>query len=106
MPSTHSATITFFGTYIFLASQNLPIHKTLSQSALVTRLIPPLVAIPWAVAILVSRVLLGYHTWAQVAVGSAYGGWLATVWFILWTRGGLNELGQEVERAAWTWFGW
>ncbi|KAF9451042.1 PAP2-domain-containing protein [Macrolepiota fuliginosa MF-IS2] len=106
MPSTHSATITFFTAYILLACLYLPTHKTLPLNPFVTRLMPPLVTIPWAVAIIMSRVWLGYHTWAQVAAGSAYGGALAMVWFTLWTGSGLNEAGQEVERIVWTSFGW
>ncbi|KXN82101.1 Dolichyldiphosphatase 1, partial [Leucoagaricus sp. SymC.cos] len=106
MPSTHSATITFFAAYILLACQNLPIHRTLPQSPAATRLIPPLIAIPWALAIMMSRVWLGYHTWAQVTAGSAYGVVATGAWFMLWTRTGLNVVGRYLEEVAWQWFGW
>lgn len=44
-----------------------------------------------------SRVWLGHHTWGQVAVGSGYGASFATLWFILWVRGGLDVLGNQAE---------
>ncbi|KAJ3571885.1 hypothetical protein NP233_g3457 [Leucocoprinus birnbaumii] len=106
MPSTHSATITFFAAYIFLACKNLPIHKTLSPNPTITRLMPPLITTPWALAIMMSRVWLGYHTWPQVAAGSAYGITLTMLWFALWTRAGLNDLGRRVEEVVWQRFGW
>lgn len=106
MPSTHSATITFFATYILLTCQHLPIHKTLPQNPVIVRLMPPLVTTPWALAIIMSRVWLGYHTWPQVAAGSAYGVGMTFVWFMLWTRAGLNEVGVYLEEVAWQLFGW
>jgi dolichyldiphosphatase len=106
MPSTHSAAVTFFAAYILLAARYLPIHKTLPQNTVVTRLLPPLVTTPWAAAIMMSRVWLGYHTWTQVATGFAYGVALTLLWFMLWIRLGLNETGGYFEEVVWQWFGW
>ena len=47
MPSTHSATITYYATYVPLACLYLPIHASLPQSTL-TRVVPPLIVVPWA----------------------------------------------------------
>jgi dolichyldiphosphatase len=102
MPSTHSATITFFATYIAIASWYLPIHAMLPAYA---RLVP-VVTIPWAMTIVMSRIWLGYHTWPQVVVGCAYGGFLAVMWFVLWTRGRIQEVGHGIERDVWKLCGW
>ncbi|KZS95850.1 PAP2-domain-containing protein [Sistotremastrum niveocremeum HHB9708] len=82
MPSTHSATIMFYATYIVLASALLPIHQSLPQSPL-TRVVPPVVAVPWASSIALSRIRLGHHTPAQVFVGSVLGCAFAASWFSL-----------------------
>ncbi|KAF8902102.1 hypothetical protein CPB84DRAFT_1729284 [Gymnopilus junonius] len=95
MPSTHSTSISYFATYILLASLYLPIHPSLGP-VLASRILPPLITLPWAVAIVMSRVWLGHHTWPQVFVGSSYGVAFASVWFSMWTRG-WNEVGKEVE---------
>ncbi|EKM82696.1 hypothetical protein AGABI1DRAFT_34460 [Agaricus bisporus var. burnettii JB137-S8] len=102
MPSTHSATITFFATYIAIASWCLPIHATLPDHA---RFVP-IVTTPLAMTIVMSRIWLGYHTWPQVAVGCAYGCSLAMMWFMLWTKGGVREVGQVLERGVWKLYGW
>lgn len=105
MPSTHSATITFFATYIVLSCLYLPIHAKLPQHPIVGWLVP-LVTTPWAATVVMSRVWLGYHTWPQVAAGCTYGAWLAVTWFALWTRGGLREAGRVFERIVWEQCGW
>ncbi|TFK76460.1 PAP2-domain-containing protein [Pluteus cervinus] len=86
MPSTHSATITYFGTYIPLACYYLPIHQRLPSSIL-TRLIPPLIAVPWAILVVMSRVWLGHHTWLQVIAGALYGLFWSGLWFGTWVSG-------------------
>ncbi|KAI0356879.1 phosphatidic acid phosphatase type 2/haloperoxidase, partial [Trametes cingulata] len=96
MPSTHSATITYFATYITLACVYLPIHPSLPASPSISRFLPPLVVVPLASTIAVSRIWLGHHTWPQVAAGCAYGLLFAPVWFKLWT-GGWNEYGRTME---------
>jgi len=96
MPSTHSATITFFATYILLAATYLPVHHSFPLNS-TSRVVPVLITFPWAVMIVMSRVWLGHHTWAQVLAGSAYGVVFAFVWYALWT-GGLNEYGKVVEK--------
>ncbi|PCH34020.1 PAP2-domain-containing protein [Wolfiporia cocos MD-104 SS10] len=98
MPSTHSATISYYATYITLACLYLPIHRSLPSSVL-TRVVPPSIAVPWAATIAVSRTWLGYHTWPQVAAGCAYGLLFTPIWFSLWTRGA-NEYGAELERTV------
>ncbi|KZT74977.1 PAP2-domain-containing protein [Daedalea quercina L-15889] len=97
MPSTHSATITFFATYIILSCLYLPIHPTLPSSPL-TRVLPIVISIPWAATIVVSRIWLGHHTLPQVIAGCACGLVLAPLWFRLWTHGA-NEYGRAIEHA-------
>ncbi|KAL7284723.1 hypothetical protein ACG7TL_002029 [Trametes sanguinea] len=98
MPSTHSAVITFFATYITLASAFLPIHPSFPSSPALTRGLPPLVVVPLASTIAASRIWLGHHTWPQVAAGCAYGLVAAPLWFILWTKG-LNMYVSTVDGA-------
>ncbi|KAI5121162.1 hypothetical protein M0805_007159 [Coniferiporia weirii] len=95
MPSTHSATITHFAVYIPLACAYLPVHPSLPQSQW-TRLIPPVIVVPWAMAIVHSRMWLGHHTWQQCAVGCLYGIAFALSWYGLWING-LSQVGQAVE---------
>ncbi|KAG9226326.1 hypothetical protein CCMSSC00406_0003205 [Pleurotus cornucopiae] len=97
MPSTHSATIIYYATYIPLACAKLPIHPSLPANSFVTRVLPVLIAVPYGYVIAASRVWLGHHTWKQVVVGGSYGAALAAVWFELWVRGG-NAYGQVLER--------
>ncbi|KAJ7709923.1 hypothetical protein B0H17DRAFT_244735 [Mycena rosella] len=95
MPSTHAASISFYATFIPLACIYLPLHPSVPAGAM-ARVLVPAVTIPWAVLIVLSRVWLGHHNWAQVAVGCAYGVGFAGVWFALWTRG-LDEYGRMAE---------
>jgi len=96
MPSTHSATITFYGTYIPFACAWLPLHASLPESPLFRPFVA-FVVVPWTCAIACSRVLLGHHTAPQVIVGCIYGFAFACVWFWLWTHG-LGNLAWIVER--------
>ncbi|KAI0271363.1 hypothetical protein BC834DRAFT_859145 [Gloeopeniophorella convolvens] len=95
MPSTHSATITYYGTYIPLACALLPSHPSLSQGPLLRQLVP-LVVVPCSLTVAGSRIWLGHHTLPQVVVGCGYGFAFAWLWFSLWTHG-LNEVGAVVE---------
>ncbi|EPT01560.1 hypothetical protein FOMPIDRAFT_56482 [Fomitopsis schrenkii] len=97
MPSTHSATITFFATYIALACLYLPIHPSL-PSRPITRILPIIISIPWAAIIVGSRIWLGHHTVPQVIAGCACGLIMAPTWFSLWTHG-INDYGVAVEHA-------
>lgn len=103
MPSTHSATITYFGTYIPLACAYLPIHLSFPSSA-ISRIVPPLIVIPWAVLIAISRIWLGHHTWPQVLCGCAYGFAFAFLWFAIWAHGG-NQYGGIAEAHVQSLFG-
>jgi len=96
MPSTHSATITFYGTYIPSACVWLPLHASLPESPLF-RAFVAFVVVLWTCAVAYSRVSLGYHTAPQVIVGCIYGFAFACVWFWLWTHG-LGDLAWIVER--------
>ena len=103
MPSTHSASITYFASelgfscvirlmlnprvaYIPLACAYLPLHRSLPQSSY-TRLLPPILIVPCASLIAVSRIWLGHHTVAQVLVGAGCGAAFACVWFKGWAGG-------------------
>ncbi|KAH9982398.1 hypothetical protein BGW80DRAFT_1161103 [Lactifluus volemus] len=103
MPSTHSATITFYGTYIPLACAWLPLHPSLPENTLF-RPLATLLAVPWALAVAGSRIRLGHHTVPQVAVGCAYGFTFAWGWFSLWTHG-FNDLGRIAENHVRTYIG-
>ena len=97
MPSTHSASMAYFATYIALACARLPIHPSLSSSPALSRWLPPLIILPTATTIAASRIWLGHHTLPQVVVGLCYGMIFAPLWLSLWT-GGFNEYGPEAER--------
>jgi len=96
MPSTHSAAMSYYAAYILLASFYLPIHHTLPQSW-ITRTIPPLIVLPWATMVALSRIRLGHHTWAQVFAGSTFGLAFTVFWFSMWTHG-LNDYGLKAEQ--------
>lgn len=90
MPSTHSATISYYATFISLACASL------LPAGAAARVLLPVVVLPWATLIVLSRVWLGHHTWPQVAVGCTYGVAFAGAWFALWV-GGLHEHGRKAE---------
>ncbi|KAJ7774642.1 PAP2-domain-containing protein [Mycena maculata] len=95
MPSTHSATISYYATFLALACVYLPLHPSLPASTLVRALVP-VVVLPCATLIALSRIWLGHHTWPQVAVGCTYGVGFAGVWFTLWVNW-LQEHGRTAE---------
>ncbi|KAF7294948.1 Galactose oxidase [Mycena indigotica] len=99
MPSTHSASVSFYATYITLSALQLPLHPSLPPAA---RLFP-VVAIPWAILVMLSRIWLGHHTVAQIAAGCGYG--IACAWLSLklWTAGGLNAYGSAAEQLVHEW---
>ncbi|KAF8585832.1 hypothetical protein K439DRAFT_1342550 [Ramaria rubella] len=110
MPSTHSATITYYSSYICAACLYLPLHKSFERippfvSSLAFETVVPIVVVPWASLVILSRVWLGHHTWEQVAVGIAYGALFSSIWFSMWTKGGLNIFGYQVEDWAVKLFG-
>ncbi|GAK61920.1 uncharacterized protein PAN0_001c0115 [Moesziomyces antarcticus] len=90
MPSTHSATISFMGTYIVLSSLLLPLHpslvldRTSTQSDQMVRIWLALLGVAAPVLVMWSRVRLGVHTRAQTLVGAALGVAKAIIWFTLW----------------------
>jgi dolichyldiphosphatase len=104
MPSTHSASIAYYATFVPLACIYLPLHPSVPAGAM-ARVLVPAVVLPWAALIALSRVWLGHHTWPQVAVGLAYGVVFAGIWFSLWTRG-LSEYGRMAEEMFESFVGW
>jgi dolichyldiphosphatase len=101
MPSTHSASIGYIATATILACAKLPIHESLRPESL-WRAVPLLVVPPWSVAIMMSRVWLGHHTWPQVFVGAGYGIAMAWIWYMIWTNG-LDSIGEDVENMLMDW---
>ncbi|EJD52106.1 hypothetical protein AURDEDRAFT_55881, partial [Auricularia subglabra TFB-10046 SS5] len=97
MPSTHSAAIWFFASYAVLANAQLPTHPAFPQAP-AFRTLSTYGLVLWASVVAGSRLWLGHHTVAQVAVGSAYGMGCAYGWFVMWTRTGLAEFGHNLER--------
>jgi dolichyldiphosphatase len=97
MPSTHSAAIAFYATYITFACFALPKHHSLLSIPLLR--LAPLITTPWAATIIASRVWLGHHTWEQVAAGCAYGFCWSIIWFNLWTNG-FDKIGSMIEQVV------
>ncbi|KAI5899649.1 PAP2-domain-containing protein [Schizophyllum commune H4-8] len=97
MPSTHSAVVAYFSTYVLLASARLPIHPSLPLNPLITRTIPALIIVPWATLVACSRVWLRKHSWIQVVAGCAYGTLFASIAFSVWTRGELSQYNDWIE---------
>lgn len=101
MPSTHSAVITYYAAYTLLACLRLPIHSSLPASPL-TRIVAPMIILPWSAIVAVSRIWLRHHTWPQVVVGCANGLVFAPLWFHLWTHGA-SRYGYFLEQAYFVW---
>ncbi|KAF7322961.1 Galactose oxidase [Mycena chlorophos] len=98
MPSTHSASVSFYAVYISLAAIFLPLHPSLPATARWF----PVIATPWAVVVIASRIWLGHHTIAQVVAGAGWGSFCALVAMRLW-RGWLDEYGRVVETWVNSW---
>ncbi|PWY97243.1 PAP2-domain-containing protein, partial [Testicularia cyperi] len=91
MPSTHSASISFMGTYILLSSLLLPLHPSLAISQAdnsttyqMTRIWLALFGVAAPLLVMWSRVRLGVHTRAQTIAGAALGIAKACLWFVVW----------------------
>ncbi|KAN0060200.1 hypothetical protein ACQY0O_007529 [Thecaphora frezii] len=97
MPSTHSASVSFMGSYLLfcLASQPQPEAWT-TTAALATLYVGLPVAVMW------SRVRLGVHTPAQTVAGAALGVVKAGLWFTAW-YGVSDVLGWKVEGSGGFW---
>ncbi|KAF7338311.1 hypothetical protein MVEN_02056500 [Mycena venus] len=104
MPSTHSASIAYYATFVPLACLYLPLHPSVPGGE-TARVVAPIIVLPLAVMIAISRVALGHHTWTQVVAGCAFGVAWACLCFTVWTRG-LNEYGRTVEQYSDELFGW
>lgn len=120
MPSTHSSSISFFGTYLSLSSLFLPLHPRvislipfysfiapLSPSAVepsfwrnflahwgerATRMGMAVFFLAGTGSVCWSRVRLGHHTRAQVIAGISLGSAVAICWLVLWL--GVTETGS------------
>ena len=68
-------------TYIVLSLP--PFERSLTNSPALDMLML-LGTLTWGIAIMWSRIYLGYHTWQQVAVGGAIGFGGGGVWRYLW----------------------
>lgn len=95
MPSTHASACTFLAVSVLLSSLYLPLHPSLHPAAVFA----PVVVVPWAGMIVLSRVWFDYHTWPQVAGGTCFGVCFAGLWFGIWVEdvGGIATLGREME---------
>lgn len=63
MPSTHSAVIIYYATYVSIASLLLTPEPPYS---LIPIWLGPLIVVPWGISIATSRIWLGHHTLKQV----------------------------------------
>ncbi|KAF8559585.1 hypothetical protein OG21DRAFT_1430489 [Imleria badia] len=95
MPSTHASGCTFFAVSVLLGSLYLPLHSSLHPLAVFA----PLVVVPWAGMIVLSRVWLCYHTWPQIGGGVCLGVCFASLWFKIWVEdiGGMRTRGRQTE---------
>jgi dolichyldiphosphatase len=90
MPSTHSASIGFMGTYLILCALYLMPHPRLSHFISEERwtwrerLSCGVLSALLATSVWWSRIRLGHHTKAQVIAGGSLGSFCAVVAFILW----------------------
>ena len=82
MPSTHSTSISFFMSYIVMALYSYP--STAPSFVQMHRNVLACGTMVWGVAILASRVYLGYHTVPQVVVGAILGSSSGIVWRKVW----------------------
>lgn len=95
MPSTHSAGMAYYAAYTVLASCYLPVHHSLPNE-LTTRVVSPLIVVPWAMTVAISRAWLGHHTWSQVVAGCVHGLVFTLVWYNIWVQGA-HERGRILE---------
>ncbi|KNZ74257.1 Dolichyldiphosphatase, partial [Termitomyces sp. J132] len=95
MPSTHSATISYYAVYISLACVYLSSHRSFPLSVC-TRMFLAVLCLLYGIMVVWSRIWLGHHTWPQVIVGVTHGLIFAMVWFKLWCAG-LNQYGSQLE---------
>ncbi|KAL4067636.1 hypothetical protein J3A83DRAFT_4076071, partial [Scleroderma citrinum] len=81
LPCTHCSRCTLIlAVFVTLASLYLSAHPHLHPTATYT----PLVMVSLTTLITLSPVWLGFHTWLQIATGSAFGVGFGCVWFKLW----------------------
>lgn len=93
MPSTHSATISYYATFITLATSMLPIHSSLYLlPRFIIYPIAPILAISTAATVCISRIRLGHHTIKQVVAGITVGILCGAVWFWWWYKGSAQAL--------------
>ncbi|SCV70605.1 BQ2448_3367 [Microbotryum intermedium] len=116
MPSTHSSSIAYFGTYLTLASLSLPFHsrisslvplyphiikfdsgKVVSGENLIRLSLASLFVLS-ASSVCWSRIRLGHHTKAQVIVGASLGACVACAWFMLWI--GIDQVLELTSRTG------
>jgi membrane-associated phospholipid phosphatase len=97
MPSTHSTSIAYFMTYIVLSLP--PFQRSLTNHSALD-LVMLLGTLAWGIAIMWSRIYLGYHTWQQGAVGGAIGFGGGAAWRYIWDGvvlpGGLDSQFQHL----------
>jgi len=97
MPSTHSATMSYYATFITLAASMLPIHPSLYLlPRLIIYPIAPMLAISTGATVCISRIRLGHHTMKQVVVGITVGILYGTAWFWWWYKGSAQTLAWNV----------
>lgn len=86
MPSTHSASIGFMGTYLILASLMLAPHPLLTRfyQTPANRVLSAILAGLLATSVWWSRIRLGHHTKAQVVAGGGLGSTMAVLAFAQW----------------------
>ncbi|KAG8761555.1 hypothetical protein FRC14_002742 [Serendipita sp. 396] len=103
MPSTHSATISYYATFITLSCAYLPIHPLFFHtwfdgpinSTIVRWFVwptAPLVATVVASTVCASRINLGHHTIKQVMGGVCVGVSFGALWFSWWKMGGAQTI--------------
>lgn len=97
MPSTHSATISYYATFIALAATRLPVHPSLSSvpPKFINPIAPVLMTVT-SLVICISRIRLGHHTLKQVGAGITVGTLFGLGWFAWWSTGGAQDIAWGV----------
>ena len=97
MPSTHSATISYFAVFIVLAATQLPVHPSISWvPPTLIHTFTPVFMVTTALVICISRIRLGHHTLKQVGAGISVGAIWGLAWFWWWSKGGAQDIAWNI----------
>ena len=97
MPSSHSAVISYYASFISLAATRLAVHPSLrSVPPQLITVLGPIGIVTTAVVVCVSRIRLGHHTVKQVGAGILVGTVGGVAWFWWWSRGQAQDIAWDI----------